>query len=117
MEKVCIVVANEPCVYRDVLATTLQELRPELDVMEVDPGQLDSTVARVLPQLVVCSELSEVIETRSPAWIVLYPNGESRAELSVDGRRATLTGGINFACVLQLIDEVTGALAQPGARC
>ena len=106
MEKVRVVVANEPRAYREVLAAAVHELRPGLEVQAVEPEELDRIVGRDLPHLVVCSRLSEVVETRAPAWVVLYPDGEARAVISVAGRQTTLAG-IGFARILRLIDETT----------
>jgi hypothetical protein len=111
MEPVRIVVANEPRAYREVLAAAVQELRPQLEVLAVEPAELDGAVARLAPRLVVCSQLSEVVETRAPAWVVLYPEGEGRAVIGVGGRRTALNGGsIDFARVLMLIDKAAHAL-------
>ncbi len=111
MEKIRVVVANEPRAYREVLAAAVHELRPGLEVQAVEPEELDGIVGRDLPHLVVCSRLSEVIETRAPAWVVLYPEGEGRAVIGLGGRRTALSGGrIDFARILMLIDEAAHAL-------
>ena len=43
-----------------------------------------------VPQLVLCSRLSEVVETRCLAWVLLYPHGEARVVINVAGRRHTV---------------------------
>ena len=85
-----ILVGNEPRFYREVIAATLQELRPHLEVVIVEPEGLDGAVVQCRPQIVLCSRLSEVVETRCLAWVLLYPHGEARVVISVAGRRHTV---------------------------
>jgi hypothetical protein len=39
---------------------------------------------------VVCSRLSEVVQTRCLAWVLLYPRGQPRVVISVAGRPRTV---------------------------
>ena len=85
-----ILVGNEPHFYREVIAATLQELRPHVEVIIVEPEDLDGAVVQHGPQLVLCSRLSEVVETRCLAWVLLYPHGEARVVISIAGRRHSI---------------------------
>ena len=85
-----ILVANEPAMYRGVLASELSLLRPTLPVALVEPADLDSAVARIHPRLVICSEVTEIVRQHAVASIVLYPNGTNRAILDVDGQQQVL---------------------------
>jgi len=102
-----ILVAHEPLAYRDVLATALRALRPTADVVVVEPGDLDDEVARRAPHLVFCSRLSEVIQTRSLGWAVLYPSGAPIVETSVAGERTTAADMV-LEEILSLVDRVAG---------
>ena len=105
MANPCIVVANEPRAYREALAATLQELRPHIAVISVEPDDLDGKVSRCRPRLVLCSRLTWAVERCCDAWILLYPNRENRALISVAGRRTVVTN-IEFSHLLSVIDEL-----------
>jgi hypothetical protein len=105
MANTCIVVANEPRAYREALAAALHELRPHIKVICIEPEDLDGNVCHYSPRLVLCSRLTEVVETCCDAWILLYPNRENRAVISVAGRRTVVTN-IELSHVLSAIDEV-----------
>jgi hypothetical protein len=106
-----ILVANEPRSYREVIATTLQVLRPHLEVIEVEPEDLDREVVRLVPNMVLCSRLSEAVETRPIAWVVLYPNGETQAVISIAGHSQPVSGDLPFPLLLSIIDEVERRLS------
>ena len=104
MPPIRVLVANEPRAYREAIAAGLRELRPAFDVVETDPAGLDAAVVRLAPAFVVCSEVTEVVETRSPAWVLLYPEGTRLAVASVAGEHAT-TGELDLAGLLALLDR------------
>jgi hypothetical protein len=85
-----ILVANEPAMYRGVLASELTLLRPGLPVAMVEPADLDMAVARIHPRLVICSQLTKIVRQHATASIVLYPDGTNRAILDVDGQQQEL---------------------------
>lgn len=87
MRDMVVVVANEPRMYRQVVAAALPRLRPGMRVVEVEPDDLDREIVALEPNLVICSRLTEAVETRAPAWILLYPEAERRAVISLDGTR------------------------------
>jgi hypothetical protein len=91
-----ILVGNNSGFYREVIAATLQELRPHLEVDIVEPENLEGAVVQRGPQLVRCSQLSQVVETRCLAWVLLYSHGEARVVISVAGCRHTVPDpGVN----------------------
>jgi hypothetical protein len=85
-----ILIANEPAMYRGVLASELSLLRPSLPFVLVEPADLNAAVARIQPQLVICSQLTKMVRQHATASIVLYPNGTNRAILDVDGQQQVL---------------------------
>ncbi len=106
VESKCIVVANEPRSYREAMAAACRVLRPEIEVILAEPADLDAAVVRLDPQFVLCSRLTEGLRTGSRAWIVLYPEGEARAVISVAGHCVT-TSDLGFAALAALIDQAT----------
>lgn len=80
-----VLLANEPCTYRSLLAAELPFLRPNLRVLEIDPAELDAAVARLRPAVVVCSRVLEKVLGLEFAILLLYPEGEDTLIRSVDG--------------------------------
>ena len=52
----------------------------------------------------VCTRLREIVEARMFAWILLYPDGETRAEISLGGHCTSL-GDIELTLLLSTVDE------------
>lgn len=80
-----VLIGNAPRAYREVLAAALHALRPEIDVIIVPPEELDVAIAHHDPDFVVCSELTQVVETRPRSWALLYPDGKSMSLIVVRG--------------------------------
>ena len=97
-------VACELQSYRQALAVALRELRPSVEVFEVDEEDLDHEVERLGPDLVVCSRRTGRIEDRAPSWVELYPNHEPHSVVSVLGERSTVEE-IQLCDLLSIIDR------------
>ena len=80
-----VLVANEPRSYRGVLATALETLRPHVAVITSEPTDLDREIVRFEPHLVICSRLTETVQTHCLAWIIFYPNDKRLVEVIVAG--------------------------------
>jgi hypothetical protein len=104
MRAIHVVVANEPPLYREALAATLRVVRPGVETSLVEPRELDEATARHEPHLVVCSELSDVVESQSLAWALLYPEGAAWSELSLAGER-TLVPHLDLGHLLAFLDR------------
>lgn len=59
-----IVLANEPGLYRSLLAAELPFLRPNLRVLEVTPAELDAAVTALHPSVVICSQPSKRVSAQ-----------------------------------------------------
>ena len=99
-----VLVAHEPRAYREALAAALAALRPEAEVLAVDPGALDRAVAAAAPDLVFCGALTPAVRAAAPAWAVLYPGGTPVVETSVAGERAALPD-LGLEAALALLDR------------
>ncbi len=71
-----IVAANEPRSYREAMAVACRVICPEIEVILAEPHDLDAEVARLDPQLVLCSRLTEGLRTGARSWVVLYPGAK-----------------------------------------
>jgi hypothetical protein len=105
-----VVVANEPRAYREVAAEVLSKLRLEVEFLLVDPRDLEETVARLHPDMVVCDEASPVVRASVPVWLELYPGGSDRSVVSVRGRRSTIES-IQLSDILLLVDQTVARKA------
>ena len=90
--------------YRQALAAAFRELRPSVEVFEVEEEDLDREVERLDPDLVVCSRLTTRIEDRAPSWVELYPNHAAHSVVSVLGERSTVEE-IQLSDLLSIIDR------------
>ena len=89
MAKTRVLLANEPRSYRETIASALRHLRPNLEVLVAEPEDLDGDLDLHRPDIVICSEITAAARDRAPAWIELYPGGESLVVVSIEGRRRT----------------------------
>jgi hypothetical protein len=115
-EKTRVLVANGPRVYREVIAETLSVLRPLLEVYVAEPEALDREVGRSFPHLVICNRATETVREACLRWVVLYPDGEDRAEVggkeAVGGATRPLAG-VGIAGLLSVIDETGLTFGSP----
>jgi hypothetical protein len=105
-----VLVANEPLAYREVLAGSLRLLRPDAEVVEVDPDEIEVSVRSARPDLVFASRIDARILAWLPAWAIVYPGGAQRVETCVAGERATATD-LELADALALVDRVAALTA------
>ena len=85
-----ILVANELTSYRQTIAIAIRELRPGVEVFEADHDALDGEIARLGPDLVICSHVTCMVEQRVTNWVELYPNYKSYSTFCVGGERRAL---------------------------
>jgi len=99
MEKMRVLVANEPRTYREVLVDALRVLRPQVEVSAVASYDLAAEIERLRPHLVVCSWLSTAMPVGPLSWVVLYPHEENgpRSSPPVNTRRSPASGSATFS--------------------
>ena len=85
-----ILVANELTSYRQTITIVFRELHPNVEVLEVHPDTLDLEVARLGPDLVICSRVTAVVEERVANWIELYPECGSFSTFCIGGKRKAM---------------------------
>jgi len=84
-----ILVANELTSYRQAIAMVLRELHPDHEVIEATSEAMDAEVARLDPDLVICSRVTSVVERRVANWVELYPECEPYSTFCKGGVRKT----------------------------
>ncbi len=85
-----ILVAHELICYREAIAEALRDMRPGVEVFEVEVASLDREVRLLLPDMVVASKVTRLIEGRMPIWVELYRDCESLSVVSIRGERSTV---------------------------
>jgi hypothetical protein len=110
--KTLVLLANEPRAYRESIAQVFRQLRPNVEVMIAEPGELDDRVLRLAPEMVVFSEATGVVRDRVPVWVELYPGYGAESVIGVGGERSTI-GEIQLSDLLAVIDRAE-RLAQEG---
>lgn len=107
MEKIRVLLANEPRTYREAISEALQEFRPHVEVSASEPGDLDSEVVRRDPHLVVHSRdlVADEAPSYPPAWVMLYPDGEDRADVRILEERTTVPN-VRFSDLLSILDRM-----------
>ncbi len=80
-----ILVANELTSYRQTIAIVLRDLRPHIEVFEAEPRTLDGEVARLEPDLVICSRVTHTVRQRVANWVELYPECKPHSTFCVGG--------------------------------
>ena len=85
-----ILVANELTSYRQTIVIVFRELHPNVEVLEVDPENLDGEVGRLDPDLVICSRVTAGVRERAANWIELYPECRPFSTFCIGGERRAM---------------------------
>jgi hypothetical protein len=97
--------ANELTSYRQTIAFALQELRPDVEVIEASSGTLNQQALRMSPDLVICSRVTSVVKDRIPNWVELYPECWPRSTFCIGGEISTVDD-VQLSDLLSLIDRM-----------
>ncbi len=85
-----ILVANELTSYRQTIAIVFRELHPGVEVFEVDPETLEGEVARLGPDLVICSRVTAGVREGAANWVELYPECKPFSTFCIGGERRAM---------------------------
>lgn len=106
-----VLMANEPRAYREGIAAVISQLRPAVEVETVEPVALDDAIKRYVPDMVICSKVTETLKGRVRVWVELYPENGATSVASVGGRRMEYTE-IQLPDLLSIVDQAE-ELAKP----
>ena len=86
-----VLLAIEPLMYREVMASYLRHHRPQAEVILASGETLQAEVERVRPLLIIANEPSTTAKAAQAFWVGIRI-GEQRidADISVDGYSATV---------------------------
>jgi hypothetical protein len=106
MDRPRIIVAPRLLSYREAVACALRALRPEVEVIDIDPEDLDSEVSRLTPQVVICSHATSAVRHIASSWIELYrEHVDLLSYVSVGGEPPRVVDGMELADLLSIIDR------------
>ncbi len=83
-----ILVANEFASYRQTLAIVIRDLLPHVEVFETPSECLDEEVARIGPDLVICSRATNTVKQRVANWVELYPECKPYSTFYIGGQHS-----------------------------
>ena len=96
--------AIEPRSYREVIGEAIRGLRPHLEVVIVEPDALEPEMARLDPELVICSRPSIAAANGRPAWIEFRPYDQPAARVYVGSQQFELEE-VELEDLLRVVDE------------
>jgi hypothetical protein len=99
-----IIVANEPCLYRDSLYSILRAFRPDAMIMLAQPAQLDRLIAEEHPHVVLCSQPRPTRHAEILTWIVVYPEGQNITHIYIGNEQETIPN-LSMVELLAIIDQ------------
>lgn len=109
-----ILIGNEPRSYREAISGAIECMRPDAEVLTVEPEELDLEVGKGPAGLVLCSCITSVVEKGSLAWVELYPGGGPGSRIGVDGLRLTAAGDLGLADILWIADRAEALARENG---
>jgi hypothetical protein len=108
-----LVVANDPRTYRETIATAIQRLRPDLEVLVVDPADLADQVEHWRPHMVISSVPVARAGGWPLCWVALYPAGKMQVVVTVAAQQ-TWARDIDLAELLAVVDGIAALVGSMG---
>ena len=105
-----VLVAIEPLMYREVLASYLRHHRPQAEVILASGESLEAEAERARPLLIIANEPSAMTKAAETFWVAIRI-GEQRidADISIDGYTATVQN-VSPQDVLAAVDRAAEEL-------
>ncbi len=103
--KMRVLLANEPRVYREAMASAFRYLCLGAEIAVAESDGLDDQVTEFRLHLVLSSQAARSLEDHPLPHVLLYPEGESKALVSIDGQQTTIVN-VELADLLLVINRV-----------
>jgi hypothetical protein len=107
------VVAADLRSYREAIATAIQRLRPDTDVIVVDPAELADQVEPRRPHMVISSVPAARAGDCPLCWVALNPARKTPVVVNVAGQQ-TWAPDLQLAEVLAVVDRTATLVASRG---
>ncbi len=75
-----------------------------VELLAVALTDRDSSLLRLVPNMVICSEVTEMVRENVPIWVELYPRHEAYSVVSIEGKRKEY-GLIGLPDLLFIVDQ------------
>jgi hypothetical protein len=98
-----VLVANELASYRESIAAVLRASAPCVEVFEAVSADLNREVLRLRPELVICSRVNSLVESRVPNWIELHPECKPFSTFCLGGERS-VREQVHLSDLLSVVD-------------
>lgn len=112
MRNVRILIANEPRAYREAFAEAIRFIRPRAEIVEAESEDLDRRVMTFRPDVVLCSNVSPVVESMAQNWVLLYPENEPLVMVSTAGELSTVSD-VDLDDIVALVDRTADLINNP----
>jgi hypothetical protein len=113
MRRLRLVVANDPRAYREAIATAIQRLRPDVDVIVVDPADLADQVEHWRPHMVISSVPMARAGGWPLCWVALHPARTTQVVVTVAAQQ-TWARDIDLAELLAVVDGTAALVGSMG---
>jgi hypothetical protein len=104
-----ILIGHRLPLYREVLVSTIQAMRPDLVVQAVLQEELEEALAKGNPWMVICCTVTTTVLDRCLNWIAICPDERDEAVVCVDG----VTRIIPHAGIRELLEIVSTLRPRP----
>ena len=102
--KSCVAVANEPRAYREVMAETLRDMRPDIDFVILEPEELKELVQTLKPDLAICDEATIEVRANAAFWLELYPD-QNYYSIFGSSREHSRIENIQLSDIVSIVDQ------------
>ena len=110
-----VAIEDEYRAYREVIAAGTEMLRPETEVAAIGLDQLEGELARLDPEVVVCTRPQPAGSRVRVAWVELSLDPTRPTKISIGRRRSESTNPA-LETLLAVIAEAEGLPRTPSAR-
>jgi hypothetical protein len=99
-----VLAACSPRIYREAIGETIEGLKPSVEVVIVEPDELEDEVRRLDPDMVISVRPASLDPEGRCAWLQFRPYESPAATVSLDGRREVLED-LTFEELLSVVEQ------------
>jgi hypothetical protein len=103
--KIIVAFEDEYRAYRETLAAAIRILRPDAEVMTIEPEKLSGVRKRFDPDIVICSRFKDEDSNDVRAWIELALDPTQSTKVRIDGQYSEVVNP-TLDKLLVIIEEV-----------
>lgn len=104
MEKKAIFVVTRFRLTREAIGSAIEDLRPDLDVIVLDPSELPQAITERAPSLIVCSQREIALSNPALNWLLIPSDSENLAVVSIGDEGLRLEEA-SLPRIIAVVDE------------